>query len=112
MNSNPRWSLDFLDWRGVLTEDWKYVFYETGHELLYHLTEDPFEQTNLVNTYPKKRAELRRLLLQRLAETREPYFDVLIEHGVRPDGPVINVGKPNGSRLAPTWADMTITPDN
>ena len=112
MTSNPRWDLDFLDWRGVVTEDWKYVFYETGHELLFDLANDPYEQTNLAAGRPEKREAMRRLLLRRLAETREPYFDVLIEHGVKPDGPVIDVSGRRGSRLAPTWADMIVTPDS
>ena len=42
-------------------------------------------------------AEMRRLLLTMLDETREPYFHVLIEHGVPAEGPVLDVC--NASRL-------------
>ena len=35
MNNNPRWSLDFIDWRAVVSHRWKYAYFETGHELLY-----------------------------------------------------------------------------
>ena len=30
MVNNPRWNLDFMDWRGLVTERWKYAFYETA----------------------------------------------------------------------------------
>ena len=47
MCGNPRWDLDFLDWRGLVTNKWKYAYYETGHELLFDLEKDPYEQKNL-----------------------------------------------------------------
>jgi arylsulfatase A-like enzyme len=82
MSGSPRWCLDFVDWRAVVTERWKYAFYETGTELLFDLESDPFEGHNLAAEMPQKRDELRALLLEALRETREPFFDVLIEHGV------------------------------
>lgn len=91
MVNNPRWTLDLLDWRALVTERWKYAFYETGTELLFDLETDPFEQRNLAGTDPAQLARMRALLLEELARTREPYFDVLIEHGVRPEGPVLDV---------------------
>ncbi len=81
MHNNPRWSLDFLDWRGFVDQRWKYAFYETGEELLFDLEKDPFELDNLAKKYPDLAREKRRVLLDLLAESREPYFDVLIEHG-------------------------------
>lgn len=93
MVGNPRWNLSFLDWRGILTHDWKYAFYETGRELLFNLEDDPYEMNNLIETCPEKRSEMQQLLLQRLAETREPFFDVLIEHGVPMEHRDIDVNK-------------------
>jgi arylsulfatase A-like enzyme len=110
MSCNPRWDLDFLDWRGVVTADWKYACYETGHELLYDLGQDPYEMTNLAATQPERREEMRRLLLRRLAETREPYFDVIMQHGVAPEGPVLDVSGRRRSRLSPAWADLIVSP--
>jgi arylsulfatase A-like enzyme len=106
MAGNPRWNLDFLDWRGLVTERWKYAFYETGHELLFDLENDPGELTNLAEADPQQCAHMRQRLLRLLAEAREPYFDVLIEHGVQAEGPVRNVSTSNPARLSPHWADL------
>ena len=38
-----------------------------------------------------EQATLRERLLVLLRESRDPYFDVLIEHGVKPSGPSVNV---------------------
>lgn len=46
MGTIPRFSEDFVDWRGLVTREWKYALYEDGSELLFNLTEDPFEQCN------------------------------------------------------------------
>lgn len=106
MSGNPRWNLDFLDWRGLVTKRWKYAFYETGHEVLFDLETDPYEQTNLVDTDLATRNKLRDQLLTVMAEAREPYFDVLMEHGVRPEQPVLDVGRQGNGKLAPVWDDM------
>lgn len=110
MSGNPRWNLDFLDWRGLVTERWKYAFYETGHELLFDLDQDPHEQQNLAQSDPETCTEMRQLLLQLMRDTREPYFDVLIEHGVTPAAPVLDVSRsPGNGNLAPIWPDMVRT---
>ena len=106
MSGNPRWNLDFLDWRGLVNQRWKYAFYETGHELLYDLTNDPYEQHNLAQADSATCAQMRQSLLHLLAETREQYFDVLIEHGVPPEGPVRDVGESGNGRIAPVWTDL------
>lgn len=93
MVNNPRWNLDFLDWRGFVTERWKYAFYETGEQLLFDLINDPYELHNLADANPQKSAEMQAMLLRLLTQTREPYFDVLIEHGVPAEGPVVDVSK-------------------
>jgi arylsulfatase A-like enzyme len=93
MVNNPRWNLRFLDWRGIVTEKWKYVFCETGREVLFNLESDPYEMENLAETEPAQRAVMRQQLLNTLAETREPYFDVLIEHGAPLEWPPIDVSK-------------------
>jgi len=81
MVGNPRWSLDLLDWRGLTDERWQYAFFETGRELLFDLAATPDKLTNLAADNPEQCAELRARLLTLLAASREPYFDVLIEHG-------------------------------
>jgi arylsulfatase A-like enzyme len=80
MVGNPRWNLDFMDWRGLVTRRWKYAVYDTGHELLFDLDEDPYELRNLAGARPERRREMRRRLLAELRRTREPFFDVLMEH--------------------------------
>ena len=109
MCGNPRWDLDFLDWRGLVTNKWKYAYYETGHELLFDLENDPYEQKNLANTQIEIRNQLRQQLLKTLAETREPYFDVLIEHGVNLETPVINVSTGKHGGISPTWDNVIQT---
>ena len=44
--------------------------------------------------------ENRTLLVELLRETRDPYWDVLIEHGVEPDGPIIDVSRRPGTGLS------------
>ncbi|MEO2003772.1 MAG: sulfatase/phosphatase domain-containing protein, partial [Candidatus Poribacteria bacterium] len=112
MCGNPRWGLDFLDWRGVVTEGWKYAHFETGHEMLFDLNADPHEQTNLAETNTEMRDTLKARLLELLRDTREPYFDVLIEHGVQMATPVLDVsgGQPGG--IAPTWDGTIQFPDS
>ena len=82
MVNNPRWNLDFMDWRGLVTRRCKYAFYETGVELLFDLDADPYEMRNLAHDAPDVCEQMRGKLLALLRETREPFFDVLIEHGV------------------------------
>lgn len=113
MPGNPRWNLDFLDWRGLVTQRWKYAFFETGHEMLFDLENDPYEMDNLAQSdraeAVAKRDEMRQRLLDLLAETREPYFDVLIEHGVPPEVPVLDVGQTYGKGLlSPIWEDNMV----
>lgn len=111
MSNNPRWSLDFIDWRAIVSRRWKYVYFETGHEMLFDLQNDPYEMENLAGRSPDVRARMRQELLQLLRATREPYFDVLIEHGVTPQQPVINVSARWRGGVAPTWSEMIHTPE-
>ena len=64
------------------TKRYKYAFYETGREMVFDLLEDPYEMHDLSRERPELCAELRANLLDLLRETREPFFDVVIEHGV------------------------------
>lgn len=111
MNNNPRWSLDFIDWRAIVSHRWKYAYFETGHELLYDLDTDPFEMNNIAQTRPDIKEKLKRSLLQLLSDSREPYFDVLMTDGVAPEHPVINVSERWRGGIAPTWQDMIQTPE-
>ena len=86
---------------------WKYAFYETGHQLLFDLENDPFEMNNLVETDPETCAAMREKLLELLADSREPYFDVLIEDGAPVQGPALDVGESRRKgNLAPVWPDL------
>lgn len=89
----PRHNLDSIDWRGFVTDRWKYAFYETGKELLFDLERDPFEMNNRAVLDPELRDRMRNRLLAMLAATREPYFDVLINDGVDMNPETIDVRK-------------------
>ena len=93
MHGNPHWKLELMDWRGLVTEDWKYAFYENGEELLFDLKGDPYEQNNLSKTDVARCTKMRELLLVKLKETREPFFDVIIEHGVSMNKPDMDSSK-------------------
>lgn len=84
MTGAPRWNLDFSDWRGFTDGKIKYAFYESGVELLFDLESDPHEMRNLAPGNPEHCAACRERLLVLLRESREPFFDVILEHGVRP----------------------------
>jgi arylsulfatase A-like enzyme len=107
MHGIPRWNLDYVDWRGLVTEQWKYCFYETGHEELFDLHNDPSEEVNLSKSDPDMCSKMREKLLLLLQETREPYFDVLIEHGVTPQQ-TRDISEGDTSRLAPFWKDGSV----
>ena len=100
MVGSPRWNLGMPDWRGLVSERWKYAFIENGVELLYDLEADPFELHNLAEEDPRTRGELRGRLLALLRETRDPYWDVLIEHGIESDGPTVDACERPARRLA------------
>ncbi len=116
MQGSPRWGLDYPDWRGLVTRRWKYCFYETGHEQLYDLEADPYEMHNLAEEQPEVREQLKRQLLTMLREAREPYFDVLIEHGAGPVAmPTTDAaateyiaGSKVGKGIAPWWRDGSV----
>jgi arylsulfatase A-like enzyme len=91
MVGSPRWVLRMLDWRGIVTDRHKYAYCETGREELFDLVSDPFELNNLAAKQPRLVAEMRARLLSMLHESGEPYFHVLMEHGVPPEGPVTDV---------------------
>lgn len=85
MSGAPRWTPRFTDWRGLVSERWKYAYYDDGREFLHDLEADPAELHNLAGDRPEVTGQFRARLLQALRETREPFFDVIIEHGVRPE---------------------------
>jgi arylsulfatase A-like enzyme len=110
MSNNPRWSLEFLDWRAIVTERWKYAFFEAVHELLFDLPQDAYEMENLVDREAHMRDRMRAALLRLLQETGEPYFHILMQHGVQPQHPVINVSETWRGGVAPTWSDTIHSP--
>ena len=103
MVNNPRWNLRFLDWRGFVTYRYKYAFCETGREQLFDLENDPYELDDLSIRNPELLHKMRTTLLALLSESREPYFDVLIEHGVPAEGPVVDVAPKSGHRDGVLW---------
>ncbi|MEE3042312.1 MAG: sulfatase-like hydrolase/transferase [Candidatus Latescibacterota bacterium] len=96
MQGSPRWNLGMPDWRGLVNDRWKYAFLEDRTERMYDLQEDPFERVNLAASNPDQCVAMRRRLVEMLREARDPYWDVLIEDGVEPDGPTldVNTGEP------------------
>ena len=96
MQGSPRWRQTMPDWRGLVNARWKYAFLEDRSEKLYDLEADPFEQRNVAQSQPDQCTAMRQRLVEMLRETRDPYWDVLIEDGVEPDGPTldVNTGKP------------------
>jgi arylsulfatase A-like enzyme len=107
MQGTPRWRLDNVDWRGLVTERWKYCFYETGHELLYDLQNDPYEISNLIEEMPEVCGFMRNKLLALLRESREPYFDVLLEYGTNQQR-TLDVSAKAASGIGPYWNDGSI----
>lgn len=93
MVANPRWDLSFIDWRAIRTREWKYAYYESGHEELFNLARDPYELEDVAASEPAQRAHMRLLLLTRLRETREPYYDVIMEHGANLNAPDVDVSQ-------------------
>lgn len=93
----------------VATDRYKYTFYETGHEQLFDLAADPHEMADIAPGQPERCAAMRGLLLRLLRETRDPYFDVLIEHGTRPQA-TTDVGSWSNGELNPAWVDLIRRP--
>jgi arylsulfatase A-like enzyme len=108
MQGVPRWGMDNTDWRGFVSERWKYAFYETGHEVLYDLENDPYEMHDVASEQPETCAGMRKRLLELLRETREPYFDVLIEHGAPLACPTYDIGSDERVGQHPAWKDTII----
>ena len=106
MVGSPRVHFDYIDWRGVVTNRWKYAFYETGHELLFDLSEDPYELQNLAGSNIAVLETMKSCLLKLLETTREPYFDVIMRHWVRPEGPTLNISERRHDGIAPSWEDL------
>jgi arylsulfatase A-like enzyme len=80
----PRWTPRFTDWRGLVNERWKYAYYDNGRQFLHDLRDDPYELDNVADEHPEVLRDCRARLLERLAQTREPFFDVIMNHGVAP----------------------------
>jgi arylsulfatase A-like enzyme len=85
MAGAPRWTPRFTDWRGFVTSQLKYAYYDDGREFLHDLQQDPYEMRNLATEDPGLASRCKAQLLELLRETREPFFDVIIEHGVAPE---------------------------
>lgn len=63
-------------WRGIVTKDgWKYVSAEGREWLLYHLTEDPYEQMNMamIADYIPKKIEMNELLRSWIMNTGDSF---------------------------------------
>ena len=82
MHNTPRFNPRFADWRGFVTDKWKYAYYEDRREALFDLENDPHELHDLARERPDICQQMQSRLLKLLHKNREPYFDVIIEHGV------------------------------
>lgn len=102
MTESPMWTPAYLNWRGFTDGRWKYAFYENRYEELFDLESDPFEQSNLASGHPEL-PRFRQHLLAMLHETREPFFDVIIEHGAAPPE--------RGFHFPPEHSDMGLPTD-
>ncbi len=108
MTESPMWTPAYLNWRGLADGRWKYAFYENGLEELFDLDVDPCEQHNLADRQPQCRQAMRERLLALLAATREPFFEVIIQHGAPVRQPVHYLPPPHpdmGFPSDPWWAD-------
>lgn len=105
MTGSPRWNLDFSDWRGFVDGKIKYAFYETGFEMLFDLEADPYEMNNLAPQDPERCRGCRERLLNLLRESREPYFDVIMEHGVSLPEDICSVDSALSTRTTP-WMGL------
>ena len=111
MTESPRWTPGYLNWRSYVDRRWKYAFYENGHEELFDLESDPYEQCNLATDDPARLEHCRNTLLAMLRETREPFFDVLIEHGEPIKQPVYYFPPPHPDMGFPVnWRDTDAMP--
>jgi arylsulfatase A-like enzyme len=91
MSGPPHNNLMHTEWRGITSKEWKYAMYENRDEVLFDLVNDPYEMTNLAAAMPEKTAEMRKVLVEELRKTNEPFFDIIIEQGIAPDKADINV---------------------
>ena len=55
----------------LTTAEWKFIHEVGGIEQLFRLTDDPFELANVIEDHPETAAQLRRQLLERIAQQRE-----------------------------------------
>jgi arylsulfatase A-like enzyme len=59
------------EWRVLIKGKWKYIFMsQTKEEFLYNLEEDPKEEDNLVEKYPKIREEMKAKLLKMIEKDK------------------------------------------
>ena len=98
MVGSPRWGLGMPDWRGLVSDRWKYAFNEHRIELLFDL-DRPVRAAQLGGREPGLVGAAARPL-EMLAETRDSYWEVLIEH--RCGGPVPKDVAPKPGRK-PYW---------
>ena len=55
----------------LTTAEWKFIHEVGGTDRLFRLTDDPFELGNVIEDHPETAAQLRRQLLERIAEQRQ-----------------------------------------
>jgi choline-sulfatase len=60
-------------YKALCDGEWKYVFFDfTGEELLFNLSDDPHETSNLAGAQPTVTARMRHTMLKRLGATPSP----------------------------------------
>ena len=66
--------IPYEQWRGVVSEGWKYVVSKDRTEALFDLDEDPFEKNSLASSRGDVLARMRRLVLQLAHELGDDFF--------------------------------------
>lgn len=90
-NEDTAWQRKTLFWqnghyRTVRHGNWKLqITSDPKHRWLFKLDDDPTEQTNLVDTYPQKVAELMNLLSEHNRSARKPLYPSVAELAVKID---------------------------
>jgi len=86
--------------RAVRTNDHLYAVYENCSEQLFDLRKDPAQTTNIAETAPGLRLQLRDTLRRELKRVGDRQWELILDYGRPPETPSLDVAK---HPSAPTW---------
>jgi arylsulfatase A-like enzyme len=66
--------IPYEQWRGVVSERWKYVVSQDGSEALFDLPNDPYEQNSVAASRGAQLTRMRRLVRAKAFETGDDFF--------------------------------------